>query len=149
MQRANVLVALGGDRGNTVPKYGVTVSEIAVLMAIHGNDAVTEIEPLEDDGGKFDNRAELARLLETYKGRDEGGVQHVTKLFPGAGARLFEELDELGLPEEFFKATERMSAKKAEAPKKPARKSAAKAKQADAEPEGESDEQSNDENVLG
>lgn len=149
MQRANVLVALGGDRGNTVPKYGVTVSEIAVLMAIHGNDAVTEIEPLEDDGGKFDNRAELARLLETYKGRDESGVQHVTKLFPGAGARLFEELGELGLPEEFFKATERMSAKKAEAPKKPARKSTTKAKQVDAEPEGESDDQSDDENVLG
>ena len=40
MQTANVLLALGGKRGESVPKYGVTPAEVVVLQQLHGQDAV-------------------------------------------------------------------------------------------------------------
>jgi hypothetical protein len=109
MQIANVMVALGGDKGTTVPKPGVTVSEIAVLRAIHGNDAVTDIEPC----GEIDrpDRVEIARLNEIY-GRARGSDQNVEivkNMFPGVAARAYRTIDELvdeegqPIPEEFFK----------------------------------------------
>lgn len=109
MQIANVMVALGGDKGTLVPKTKVTVSEIAVLRAIHGNDAVTDIEPCGDI--ERNDRAEIVRLNELY-GRARGGdgnVEIVKNLFPGVAARAYHALDELvsedgqPLPEEFFK----------------------------------------------
>jgi hypothetical protein len=109
MQKANILLALAGDKGNTVPKYGVTIAEIAVLMELHGNESVTDIEPIDEV--PTNHRAERARLLELY-GRMEDGKftsKAVEKLFPGAAARVFEHLDELELPEEFFKAEKRVS----------------------------------------
>jgi hypothetical protein len=144
MQKANVIVALGGDRGNTVPKYGVTASEIAVLMAIHGNDAVTDIQPLDDDE-TVNHREERNRLLGTYKGRNPEGHAYVEALFPGAAARLIDTLDELNLPDDLYKATERMTA----APKKAAPKKAA-LKKADPEPADTAPADTSDEenNVL-
>lgn len=136
MQTANCYVHLGGDSGTTVPKYGVTVSEIAVLEAIHGRGAVHEIEPLDDI--KRSDREETTRLREIYgrsmiEGPTGSRVSVVESLFPGAAARAFQTLDQLDLPEESFKATGRMTAEV-----KPARKS----KKADApapEPEPEPD----------
>lgn len=116
MQTANIMLALGGDMGTTVPKYGVTASEIAVLMAIHGNSAVHEIEP-KDNIDRSD-RDEIRRLREIY-GRariqtEEGDVAAVNALFPGAAARAYQKLDELEIDPTFFKATSR--AKPADAP---------------------------------
>jgi hypothetical protein len=103
MQTANIMVALGGDTGNTVPKYQVTAAEIAVLQAIHGADAIFDIEPTEDSDVK--NRDELRRLKEVYAGPNTGRL--VEALYPGAAARVFENIDELELADEQFKPTER------------------------------------------
>lgn len=119
MQIANIMVALGGDKGTTVPKYGVTVSEIAVLRAIHGNDAVFDVEPL----GEVDrtDREEIRRLTDEY-GRARGGdgnVEIVKNLFPGAAARAYQTLDELEIDETFFKPIAHAKAEPAAKVKKP------------------------------
>ena len=110
MQVAHILLSLGGDDGNTVPKSGVTPSEVAVLRLIHGEDSVKEIQPY----GQINrtSRGERQLLVEKY-GRMIEGVRRapaVDELFPGVAARLYETFDELELPEEFFKAAKRVSA---------------------------------------
>jgi hypothetical protein len=108
MQTAHVMVNIGGDSGNQVPK-DVTAAEIAVLIAIHGDEAVQDVSPT----GEIDrtNRDELARLRSIY-GRATDGESNriIDQLFPGAGARVFETLEELGLPEKVYKALTRASA---------------------------------------
>lgn len=107
MQTAHALVALGGDKGNTVPKFDLTAAEIAVLRSIHGPDSVFEIEPVgEIERG---SREERNRLRLAYPAKDEDGNHIVDLLYPGAGARVYEGLDELELPEEAFKAEKRMT----------------------------------------
>lgn len=121
MQTANIMLDLGGDTGNQIPKLGVTPAEIAVLIAIHGESAVHDIEPAGDvpvnaDGVRWTNRVELDRLRRVY-GRAKNGedTSHVDILFPGAAARVFETLDELNIPAEFYKPTARATAPVVEA----------------------------------
>lgn len=129
MQIANVWVALGGDKGTTVPKNRVTVSEIAVLRAIHGNDAVFDIEPCGEI--ERSDRAEIARLHEIYSRTGPQGEQIgvVKDLFPGIAARTYRTIDELSdeegnpLPETFFKPIAHAKAE----PAKPAKKAKGKA----------------------
>lgn len=136
MQIANVMVALGGDKGTKVPKYGITVSEIEVLRAIHGADAVDEIEPK----GEVDrsDRDEINRLIELY-GRARGGEDNreiVKDLFPGgARSRAFRSFDEIALDESLFKPLTRAVATAA-APK-PEKKSKKAEKAAEPAPEGD------------
>ena len=129
MQTANIMLAIGGDRGNTVPKYAISVAEIALLRAIHGEDAVFDVEPLEtpamDEGVVVSNRAELNRLRRVYDAKDADGNRVVDQVYPGAAARVFETLDEIDMPDDYFKPTERTAPIKAAAP---ATKSRAKAK---------------------
>ena len=109
MQTANIMLALGGDTGNTIPKYEVTASEIAVLNAIHGDGAVTEIDPL----GEIDrtDRAEVNRLRVIYgRAKDGDDKALVDILFPGAAAPAFRTLKDLDLDSSFFKAVSRASA---------------------------------------
>ena len=108
MQTANILLAIGGDRGNTVPKTRVSAAEIALLRAIHGDEAVFDVEPLtlpavDEEGEVLTNRDELQRLKRVYQAAKIDGKQVVEMLYPGAAARVFETLSELGLPEEYFK----------------------------------------------
>lgn len=128
MQTANVLVALGGDREHTVPKSAVTPSEIALLRAIHGDDAVFDVEPLPaTHDTKTTSRAERERLFSRYKRHIQGKDQcpELDALFPGAAARLFETIDELELDESFFKAVGRMQPQVVEAaPAKKGKKAA-------------------------
>ena len=109
MQTANITLDIGGDNGNQITKHGVTAAEIAVLIAIHGEAAVHDIEPT----GSIDrsNREELSRLHDTY-GRARDGEDHsiVSGLYPGAAARVHEAIEELNLPEGFFKPTSRATA---------------------------------------
>lgn len=145
MQTADVFVSLGGDHGTTVPKYGITVSEIAVLRAIHGNDAVKEIEPKEEiDRG---DREEIGRLREIYGhakiGGADGQVSVMSELFPGAAARAFVSFDQLDLDESFFKAIARVKPE----PLPKGEKKGRKAK--DAEPESEADAETEDEKLFG
>ncbi|MDK4729341.1 hypothetical protein [Rhizobium phaseoli] len=114
MQIATITLMLGGDAGNTVQKFDVTPSEIAVLRVIHGDDAVTEIQPTSNVTRT--NRAERQRLMERY-GRNQPNGQFsapaVDMLFPGVAARFYETFDELELDESFFKADTRVSSKPA------------------------------------
>ncbi|MDI1263862.1 MAG: hypothetical protein PS018_11455 [bacterium] len=111
MQIANIMLSLGGDNGNTIPKFAVTAAEIAVLRAIHGDESVNDIEPIGDV--KRSNREERARLGAIYGGAKVPNTQTpiVETMFPGVAARVFETLDELELDDSFFKATGRLSAK--------------------------------------
>lgn len=108
LQTADVVLALGGDRRNTVPKYAVTAAEVAVLRYIHGEDAVFDINVHETPAERT-HRQEIGRLAQAY-GRQDGERRFspaVDALFPGAAARVFETFDELDLPEDFYLATER------------------------------------------
>lgn len=109
MQIANCLVALGGDKDNWVPRYGVTAAELVVLRALHGEDAVGDIEPAgEITRG---NRDELLRLKAAYgSAKDEDNKAIVENVFPGSGAILPKTLADLELPEVHFKALSRASA---------------------------------------
>lgn len=106
MQIANCQVAIGGDVGNTVPKYSVTAAEIAVLRAIHGDHAVLDIDPIGNV--ERGNGEELGRIRAAYgNARDTENNSIVNMLFPGAAARVFQTINELEIPEEFFKPTSR------------------------------------------
>ena len=110
MQTANIMLALGGDTGNTIQKCAVTPAEIAILRAVHGEEAVFDVEPADDI--ERSSRAELERLAREYAssrlfGTDRRAVQ---ALFPGLGARVQETLAELELPDEAYKSTARMTA---------------------------------------
>lgn len=108
MQTANIMLALGGDTANTVPKYGVTTAEIAILMAIHSEQAIFDVEPTGSN--KVTNRDELVRLMSIYGvARDHENNQVVKMMYPGAGAYLPQELRELNLAPEQFKALNRVS----------------------------------------
>ena len=113
MQTANIMLALGGNLGQTIPKFGVTPAEVAVLREIHGNASVFDIQPLDEDVERT-SRQERSRLLELY-GKPPGSreMSAVEYLFPGAAARVYESFDELEIDESFFKATGRAKAKRA------------------------------------
>lgn len=121
MQEANILLALGGDSGNTVPKSGITPSEVAVLQLIHGNDAVTDIDitgtAKNEFGKNRTNREERQRLTDLYsKNEPDGTVRSraLDMLFPGVAARLYEDFSELDLDESLFKAKPQSAAKQTE-----------------------------------
>jgi hypothetical protein len=110
MQIANILLAIAGERGNTVPKYDVTPSEVAVLRLLHGDDAVTDIEITGEK--KTTHKAERERLSEAFARKNENGhfvAPAVQQLFPGAAASLFDNFDDLDIPEDFYKAKSRMT----------------------------------------
>lgn len=110
MELANILLDLGGDRGNQVPKK-VTPGEILLLQAIHGDGSVHDIEPLPEVSD-ITNRSERERLIFEYaRAMDGEGRQIARELFPGAAARVPETIAELGLPAEMFKPTGRVEAK--------------------------------------
>lgn len=116
METANIMLALGGNKNNTVPKFFVTPSEIAVLREIHGNESVTDIEPT--GSVQRSNNAERERLAAVYGAHDgEKFVSRaVNRLFPGAAARVFERIDDLSLDESFFKPTARAKVPNRSAP---------------------------------
>lgn len=123
-ETADVLVALGGDTRNTVPKTGITTAEIAVLCAIHGSDAVHDIVPCDAVISRS-AREERERLLLTYPARTAEGDSVVMTVYPGNPPLMHETLADLGLPAELYKPTER---EKPKATKKAARKMAPAAK---------------------
>ncbi len=120
MQYANIMLALGGDAGTTVPKTEVSASEIAVLRLIHGDAAVFDVEPVKVDDAKAKrtSREEIRRLTELYgRARVDTGegiqVSPITALFPGAGAKAIDKIEDLDIPEELFKPKSRVSADEA------------------------------------
>lgn len=115
MQIANCLLSLGGDHGNQIMKFHVTAAEIAVLRAIHGEESVSEVEPM--GAVKRSHRDERGRLLAIYGAAKTAEQKPIVEgLYPGIAARVFEDLSELDLDPSFFKATGRMVAPEADAP---------------------------------
>jgi hypothetical protein len=112
LQAANIMVAIGGDRGHTVPKFGVSATEISILQAIHGPGSIYDVEPVDnlkdEDGKPVRGRDELARLRQVYD--TEAGKNAFAALYPGIGAKAVEDLDDLDIPEENMKAVERVKA---------------------------------------
>lgn len=109
MELANCILALGGDRQNTVPKFGVTPAEIAVLMAIHGDDAVFDIEPTGDVSSRRSSE-EIERLVANYPAKDESGKLIVESIYPGRQPILHKTFADLDLAPELFATTSRASA---------------------------------------
>lgn len=109
MELANVLLALGGDRDNTVPKERVTAAEIAVLAAIHGSDAVFDVQPLTETlATNF--KEERERLLRNYPAKNEDNKLIVLEVYPGVSPILHTGIATLGLDESLFLATDRAKA---------------------------------------
>lgn len=111
MQTATITLKLGGDDGNTIQKWGVTPSEVAVLRELHSSDSVTDIA-IDKVEIERTNRAERQRLMERYgRGDDNGSFKApvVEALFPGVAARLYTDFSELELDDSFYAATSRAS----------------------------------------
>jgi hypothetical protein len=113
MEIANCLVALGGNQGNTVPKYGVSAAEVAVLLSIHGIDAVMNVDPVDSEDRN--PRAELDRLKAAYPAKDGEGNSIVGKVYPGHSPSLHENFADVGLPESAFKTLSRAKPKASKA----------------------------------
>ena len=89
MEYANTEIRIGGSLENTVIKE-VSAPEIAVLRAIHGDDALinTVKSRLDLD---VNSRSERERLTKVY------GGEILKKLFPGAMSVLPSKLEEVGV----------------------------------------------------
>ena len=121
MQVCNCSVNIGGEAGMSVVKNYVTVPEIMVLRAIHGEDAVRNIEVVSNDD--IDSNEERSRLLSIYL-MPEGIVKDTL----GATGPLPKTIDESGIGDEFVisktppkkskkaSATEELALPEAEAP---------------------------------
>jgi hypothetical protein len=137
MQVADIMLALGGNLGHTVQKFGVTPSEVAVLREIHGEGSVFDIQPLDEEI-EISSREERARLLQIY-GKAPGSqeISAVEFLFPGAAARLYEDFAELELDDSFYKATDRVKPTKAKSKAKKVLAKAEEPEEVEDEPEPE------------
>lgn len=104
MQTASILLSLSGERDNQIPKYNVTPAEAMLLRALHGDEAVTEIDIV--GANETTSRAERGRLFAFYSRPNPRGGRmcpELDALFPGSAARLPDTFDEIELDESFFK----------------------------------------------
>lgn len=122
MQKLKCEVALAGDVRQLVPKE-VTVPELLVLQAIHGQGSVLNITPAGMD--KRTHSDELARLHRLYgKAGEEEGANVVARLFPGYAPQLPVRLSDIGMAESDADADK--PKKKKVGKKKASKKTAAK-----------------------
>jgi hypothetical protein len=101
MQTLNAMVALTGDRNNMVWKIGLTPAEILLLQALHGADAVVQIEPTGD--AKREPHEEITRLKELYPLHHER-IQNIWRDFPGPAFPV--RIDALGVNPALLKPAE-------------------------------------------
>lgn len=94
MHICNCTVAIAGDAGMTVVKERVTAPELAILRAIHGEDAVRNIEVIADEA--IDSSEERARLNATYK-----APENIVRDTFGAAGPLPKTLEDAGISDEF------------------------------------------------
>jgi hypothetical protein len=94
MQTYNCTVAIAGDAGMSVAKERVTVPELMVLRAVHGEDAVRNLEYAgEADTTSPEERSRLAALYRK--------PPNVVRDTLGATGTLPKTLDESGIGDEF------------------------------------------------
>lgn len=92
---------LAGDRNHIVPKT-VTVPELEVLRKLHGDDAVTDVQPSQKPGLQLNHNEERDRLKRVFKKNlpapDASGRQNVVDVvFPNPRANLPTTLKEIGI----------------------------------------------------
>lgn len=102
MQICSATIRLAGSVQNTVFRDDITPAEILVLQAIHGNDAVIDILPIEKversqnvEWDRLTSRYDRSGGPDTPDGKED--VSIVSRLFPGAVKRLPVTLSEIGL----------------------------------------------------
>ncbi len=95
MQIVNCTVAIDGEAGMTVAKSNITVAELLVLRALHGDDAVRNVEVTDDIRVSAAEERERLNLIYTAP---PGIVRDVL----GAQGSLPELLDETNFPEDFI-----------------------------------------------
>lgn len=89
MEYANTEIRIAGSLENTVIKE-VSAPEIAVLRAIHGDDALVNTVKSRVNGD-VDGRSERERLTKIY------GGEVLKKLFPGALSVIPSKLADVGI----------------------------------------------------
>ena len=79
-------VRLGGHLGHTVMKAGVTMDEVILLRALHGDDAVPEDRMKQAGSKEYDRKLELFHLARTYSNTTDpiSGKKIVEKVFSTA-----------------------------------------------------------------
>src|SRR3546814_9505824 len=92
MQRVDCQVRLSGKLTHTVGKKNISVAEIVALRAIHGADAVVDVQPKAND--KTPHAAEMDHLRKTY------GDKVILALLPGHSPRIPVSLKDVGLDRE-------------------------------------------------
>lgn len=89
MQKCSATIRLGGSLLHTVRKHKISPAEVVVLRAVHGDDAVAEMEL---DRAEPTRRAEeLEMLVTTY------GEEVVAKCFPGHAPSIPTRFAEIGV----------------------------------------------------
>lgn len=143
MQHVKCYVYLGGDRNHSVLLESVSVAEVVVLRALHGDDAVFGITRTEMK--KTPIKDELDRLRVKYdpSGITDGGLRIVERLFPGSNPKAVPiNLSDIGdFADEADEADARAQAEADAAVAAAAKKAKAKAPaKAEAAPEAPVDE---------
>jgi hypothetical protein len=101
MQILNALVAIKGDRNNTLLKTDLTPPEVLLLQQLHGEDAVLQIEPIQNV--ERDPLAEIDRLKSMYPLQRER-IQNIWRDWPAD--RFPTRIDMLGLNPALLKPVE-------------------------------------------
>ena len=107
MQTLNCLLALGGDRATTVPKYGITPAEVVLLQRIHGDDAVFDVEPTAEI--ETSTAALREDLRARFPARKDDEAALFDRVFPDHRS-VPQTVADLGLHEEHFKVLSRVTA---------------------------------------
>ena len=95
MQHVRATVRLSGDLNFTVEKPDITVAEVVLLRAIHGEDAVVNISPIYKSNESL--RDERDRLLGAYGGNSEPVIKLIHQTFANVAVQGLEKLEHIGL----------------------------------------------------
>ncbi len=106
MQHADILVRINGDARHTSPRYNVSAAEINLLMAIHGDDAIVEVNQIPGSVD-IDPRDLLERMATFYTAKDADDRPILASVYPGNRPQLVQTIKALNLPAVAFKAVER------------------------------------------
>lgn len=87
MQYVKCQVYLGGDRNHSVTMPNVSVAEVVVLRALHGDDSVYGIQRTKMHKTPIKEELERLRMKYDPSGITEGGIRIVERLFPGSNPK--------------------------------------------------------------
>lgn len=97
MQHCSCMVFLSGDVYHSVWKDDVTVAEISLLRAIHGEDAITTIVPTFKANTKVADELDRLRNLYGQSNVSKEGKRLVDDVYPGRNPVLPTSLSDIGV----------------------------------------------------